>query len=210
MKVAVLGASGWVGSHVLAELQQRQLETVGLVRQPTDSIKGEVRVLDVMDASVDYETLLADVDIVISAVAARAENNHEIFAETANRLLAVLPSTQVKRLIWVGGAGSLEVAPGVPLVSVPDFPEEYKDEALGQSQALEVFRAFTGELEWTFVSPAAELVPGEKQSQYRTTTDQLLSDAEGRSWISVADFAYALVDEVVEGKYLNQRIGFAY
>ncbi|EJN6830092.1 NAD(P)H-binding protein, partial [Vibrio cidicii] len=121
-----------------------------------------------------------------------------------------LPNAGVKRLLWVGGAGSLEVAPGVQLVTVPDFPAEYKDEALAQSQALQVFRNSDSPLNWTFVSPAAEIFPGEKVGQFRVGGDQLLTDTQGHSKISVADFASAMLDELETAKHAKQRISVAY
>ncbi|MEO6973083.1 MAG: NAD(P)H-binding protein, partial [Rhodoferax sp.] len=121
-----------------------------------------------------------------------------------------LPLAGVPRLLWVGGAGSLEVAPGVQLVNTPNFPAAYKDEALGQGRALEVFRATTSPLNWTFFSPAALLQPGERTGQYRLGGDQLLADASGNSRISVADFAVAMLDELERNAYPRQRITAAY
>lgn len=112
--------------------------------------------------------------------------------------------------MWVGGAGSLEVAPNVALVTVPDFPEEYKAEALAQGEALKVFKESNSDVLWTFVSPAAEIFPGETTSQYRIGGDQLLTDAEGNSKISVSDYAIAMLDVLEGGEHINKRIGVAY
>ena len=112
--------------------------------------------------------------------------------------------------MWVGGAGSLEVASNVSLVTVPDFPEEYKNEALAQGEALEVLKKSKSEVNWTVVSPAAEIFSGEKLSTYRTGGDQPLTDEEGNSKISVSDYAIAMIDELEAGKFPRQRIGVAY
>lgn len=212
MKIAVLGATGWIGSHVVSEAESRGHEVVKLVRDSNkvSDVNNEVRQLDLNHTQIDFKSQLRDIDILVSAVAARSENNTRIFPDTAKRLLDALPNTQVKRLIWVGGAGSLEVAPGVPLVSVPDFPSEYKAEALAQGDALDIFRAQPPGVSWTFISPAAEIFPGEKLDQYRITSDALLTDADGNSRISVADYALALVDEIEQAKHQNQRMGVAY
>lgn len=212
MKIAVLGATGWIGSHVVSEAESRGHEVVKLVRDSNkvSDVNNEVRQLDLNHTEIDFKSQLRDIDILVSAVAARNENNTRIFPDTAKRLLDALPNTQVKRLIWVGGAGSLEVAPGVPLVSVPDFPSEYKAEALAQGDALDIFRAQPQGVSWTFISPAAEIFPGEKLGQYRITSDTLLTDADGNSRISVADYALALVDEIEQAKHQNQRMGVAY
>ncbi|EJL6400184.1 NAD(P)-dependent oxidoreductase [Vibrio navarrensis] len=211
MKVAVLGASGWIGSQIVEEAVTRGHQVIALVRNPS-AIKRqdvEVRQLDVL-AEQDFAQALQGVDTVIASIGGRAAGNHDMVERSAAKLLEQLPNAGVKRLLWVGGAGSLEVAPSVQLVTVPDFPAEYKDEALAQSQALQVFRNSDSPLNWTFVSPAAEIFPGEKLGQFRVGGDQLLTDVQGHSKISVADFASAMLDELETAKHAKQRISVAY
>ncbi|ENM5733628.1 NAD(P)-dependent oxidoreductase [Vibrio mimicus] len=212
MKVAILGASGWIGSHLLAEAKMRGHEVVAIVRDPSKvTLQGvTVHQLDILNPESDLKQAVQGVDAVVASIGGRAAGNHDMVAKTAQRLLHELPQAGVERLLWVGGAGSLEVAPGVKLVTVPDFPEEYKGEALAQGEALDVFRASESELNWTFVSPAAEIFPGDKQGQYRVGGDQLLTDSEGNSRISVADYAVALIDELEYAEHPRQRIGVAY
>lgn len=212
MKVAILGASGWIGSHLAAEAKMRGHEVVAVVRDPAKvTLKGvAVQQLDILNPESSLKSVLEGVDAVIASIGGRAAGNHEMVAKTAQRLLNELPQAGVARLLWVGGAGSLEVAPGVKLVTVPGFPEEYKGEALAQGEALEVFRASNSDVNWTFVSPAAEIFPGDKQGQYRVGGDQLLTDSEGNSRISVADYAVALIDELEYAENPRQRIGVAY
>lgn len=211
MKVAVLGASGWIGSQIVEEAVTRGHQVIALVRNPSaiERQDVEVRQLDVL-AEQDFAQALQGVDTVIASIGGRAAGNHDVVERSAAKLLEQLPNAGVKRLLWVGGAGSLEVAPGVQLVTVPDFPAEYKDEALAQSQALQVFRSSDSPLNWTFVSPAAEIFPGEKVGQFRVGGDQLLTDAQGHSKISVADFASAMLDELETAKHAKQRISVAY
>lgn len=211
MKVAVLGASGWIGSQIVEEAVTRGHQVIALVRNPSaiERQDVEVRQLDVL-AEQDFAQALQGVDTVIASIGGRAAGNHDVVERSAAKLLEQLPNAGVKRLLWVGGAGSLEVAPGVQLVTVPDFPAEYKDEALAQSQALQVFRNSDSPLNWTFVSPAAEIFPGEKLGQFRVGGDQLLTDAQGHSKISVADFASAMLDELETAKHAKQRISVAY
>lgn len=211
MKVAVLGASGWIGSQIVEEAVTRGHQVIALVRNPSaiERQDVEVRQLDVL-AEQDFAQALQGVDTVIASIGGRAAGNHDMVERSAAKLLEQLPNSGVKRLLWVGGAGSLEVAPGVQLVTVPDFPAEYKDEALAQSQALQVFRNSDSPLNWTFVSPAAEIFPGEKVGQFRVGGDQLLTDAQGHSKISVADFASAMLDELETAKHAKQRISVAY
>jgi len=212
MKIAVLGASGWIGNHIVNEAKARGHDVVALVRDTNklDDTDVEVRQFDLLDGWADLAKTTNDVDVVISAIGGRAAGNHEIVRNTAQKLLAELPAVGVNRLLWVGGAGSLEVAPGVELVTVPEFPAEYKDEAVAMGEALEVFRSTSSELNWTFISPAAEIFPGEKQAPYRIGGEQLLVDDQGASRISVSDYAVAMIDELEAGNYPNQRIGVAY
>lgn len=116
----------------------------------------------------------------------------------------------MKRLVVVGGAGSLEVAPGVALLDAPGFPEEYRAEAIEGRDSLEVYRAEANGLDWTFVSPAIVIQPGERTGQYRTTLDQLLTDEQGNSVISYDDFAVALLDELEHPRHAGRRFGVAY
>ncbi|MEO3736445.1 NAD(P)-dependent oxidoreductase [Shewanella baltica] len=210
MKIAILGATGWIGGSILKEALSRGHQVTALVRDPS-----KLSVSDVVVHAVDLEQPLvaqtfADVDVVIASVGGRAQQNHGLVASTVQHLLNVLPNAKVPRLLWVGGAGSLEVAPGVTLVSSPDFPAAYKDEALAQGEALQVFRAAQTAINWTFVSPAAEIYPGESEGPYRLGGDSFFTDANGRSRISVTDYAKAMLDEAEQGTHANQRISVAY
>ncbi|ABN60136.1 NAD(P)-dependent oxidoreductase [Shewanella baltica] len=210
MKIAILGATGWIGGAILKEALSRGHQVTALVRDPS-----KLSATDVAVHAVDLEQPLvaqtfAGVDVVIAAVGGRAQQNHDLVASTVQHLLDVLPNAKVPRLLWVGGAGSLEVAPGVTLVSSPDFPAAYKDEALAQGEALQVFRAAQTAINWTFVSPAAEIYPGESEGPYRLGGDSFFTDANGRSRISVTDYAKAMLDEAEQGTHANQRISVAY
>ncbi|MDN3682798.1 NAD(P)-dependent oxidoreductase [Vibrio tapetis subsp. quintayensis] len=212
MKIAVLGASGWIGSHIAQEAKSRGHDVIAVVRDASrvETSGVEVRPYDLQDDTDNLSATLSGVDAVIAAIGGRALGNHDIVKSTATKLLATLPGVGIERLLWVGGAGSLEVAPNVPLVTVPDFPEEYKNEALAQSEALDVFKQSDSELNWTFVSPAADIFPGDKLSTYRTGGEQLLTDENGDSKISVSDYAIAMIDELEAGQFPRQRIGVAY
>lgn len=211
MKLAILGASGWIGSTITAEAISRGHEVIGLARDlsklPTQITQQKAFDLQNDD---DLKNAIAGADALIVSISGRAKGNHEIVAATAQKILAELPNTDVSRLIWVGGAGSLEVAPGVTLLSVPEFPEDYKGEAIAQGEALTVFKDSHSKIDWTFVSPAAEIFPGERSGDYRVGGDQLVSDAEGNSKISVQDYAVGFMDEVESGAHPQQRIGLAY
>jgi uncharacterized protein len=131
----------------------------------------------------------------------------------ADAIALVLPAAQldilIKWLLVVGGAGSLEVAPGVQLVDTPDFPEAYKPEALAGRDFLNVLRG-EQELDWTFLSPSALFVPGERTGKFRLGTERLLVGSGGESRISMEDYAIALVDELETPRHSRQRFTVGY
>ncbi|MCJ0762783.1 NAD(P)-dependent oxidoreductase [Variovorax terrae] len=210
MNVFIFGASGTVGSALVQEALRRGHQVTAAARNATGLTAAGVKAVQA-DATSEPEVraAVAGHDAVIAAVSGR-KSGHDTVPAIARNLLSALPAAGVNRLLWVGGAGSLEVAPGVRLVDTPNFPEAYKDEALGQGRALDVFRASASPLNWTCVSPAALLAPGERTGQYRTGGDQLLVDAEGNSRISVADFAVAMIDEMERNAHPRTRITVAY
>ena len=128
----------------------------------------------------------------------------------ANRALAEgIRASGVKRLVVVGGAGSLEVAPGQDLVDQPDFPDLYKAESLAQRDALDFYRTVS-DIDWTYISPAALIEPGERTGTFRLGGDQLLADADGNSRITAEDYAIAFVDELEGDAHPQARITVAY
>lgn len=211
MKLAILGATGWIGSTITAEALSRGHEIIGLARD-INKLPEEITAKRSYDIQGDnaLKDAIAGADALIVTIGGRALGNHEIVAATAQKILTELADTDINQLIWVGGAGSLEVAPGVALLSAPGFPEEYKAEAIAQGEALAVFKNSNTSVNWHYVSPAAEIFPGEKSGHYRVGGDQLLTDAEGNSKISVQDYASGLLDEVESNAHPQQRIGLAY
>ena len=115
----------------------------------------------------------------------------------------------MKRLLFVGGAGSLEVKPGVQSVDLPGFPTEYKQGALATREALNILRQETS-LDWSFLSPSADLSPGQRTGKFRLGTDLLLTDAKGESRISVEDYAIAMIDEMEKPKHIRRRFTVGY
>ncbi len=155
-------------------------------------------------------SVVAGHDAVVAAIGGRRGGNHQIVPAAACALLTGLPKAGVERLLWVGGGGSLEVAPGIRVVDTPKFPIERKAEALAQVEALNVFRSSTGDVQWSYLSPPAIIEPGQRTGRYRTGGDQLLTDERSVSRISVEDYAVALVDEVERPTHVRQRFTVAY
>jgi uncharacterized protein len=152
-------------------------------------------------------------DAVVNAISPRPSSyglSAPSMTDAAQAFIVGLPEAGVKRLIVVGGAGSLEVAPGLALVDTPDFPEVYKSESLAGREALRVYRNEASGLDWTYISPAVTIGPGERTGKYRTTDDQLLVDDQGNSFISFEDYAVAVVDELERPQHVGRRFGVAY
>jgi len=213
MKIALFGATGHIGQSILDEALSRGYEVVAVVRDPSrlaqrnDKLK--VVTGDVAQPASWLEAVRG-VDAVVASLSARRDGNPDSVPANALVLLDNLPKAGLKRLLWVGGAASLEVAPGVRVIDDPNFPPAWKPEAVAQSTALEVFRASKTDVDWTYISPAALLQDGERTGKYRVGGDQLLVDAKGESRISVADYAVALLDRVEQHDALRQRITVAY
>lgn len=202
MKIVVLGASGRAGSEITRELAARGHTVTALARKPEaiPALDGVTPVAaDASDAAA-LAPLLQGADAVISAL------HFDIPAET---LLSAVRAAGVPRLLVTGGAASLEVAPGVRLIDTPEFPEEFKPYALPGLTALEVLRGVS-DVDWTFFSPAAFIEEGPRLGRFRTGGDQLLTDANGDSRISFADYAIAMVDELEQPKHSRARFTAAY
>jgi len=149
----------------------------------------------------------AGADVVVSAYGP-GPAKPELLLDATRSLIAGVEASGVKRLIAVGGAGTLEVAPGMKLVDTPDFPPEWKTIAIAHGEALELLRA--SKLDWTSVSPAAYIHPGERTGYYRTATDQLIVNDKGQSEISAEDYAIAIADEVEKPKHIRARFTAAW
>lgn len=216
-KIAIVGATGFVGSAVVKEALDRGYRVTALARNPEKLNLQHERLITVK-ADVFNVDELAEVlkghDAVISTYNP-GWTNPNIYADYLKGSRAVqegVKKSGVQRFVVVGGAGSLYVAPGVQLIDTPEFPAEYKPGALAAREYLEVIKQ-EDRLDWTFVSPAIEMHPGtsgERRGTYRTDTDSPVFDTEGRSVLSVEDLAVAIVDEVEEGRYVRQRFTAAY
>jgi uncharacterized protein len=203
MKIAVIGASGNAGSRIVAELARRGHAITAIARSP-EKIAPQPGVTptrgDVMDQG-SLTRLLAGHDAAVSSV-------HFLDFDPV-KLIGAVKDSKVGRYLVVGGAGSLEVAPGVRLVTTPGFPVAYKAEAEKGAAFLDLLAGET-QLNWTFLSPQALFTAGERTGKFRLGTDQLLTAADGKSWISFEDFAVALADEIERPAHIRKRFTVGY
>ena len=202
MKVALIGATGMIGSRLLAELNRRGHEVTAIVRHPEKvpaSPKVTAKAGDVFDEK-GLAELLKGHDAAISSV--------HYTASDPKKLLVAVKASGVPRYLVVGGAGSLEVAPGVKLIETPQFPPQYKAEAQAGGDFLDLLRKETA-LDWTFLSPSAIIAPGERTGKFRLGGDQLLTHDKGSN-ISAEDYAIAMVDELEKHAHSRKRFTVGY
>ncbi|MDP4210300.1 MAG: NAD(P)-dependent oxidoreductase [Bacteroidota bacterium] len=214
MKIAIIGASGYVGSEILNEALSRGHQVTAMVRNPekitVKHAKLTVVKSDVFNEVETTKTLVGH-DVVVSSYNPGWQNPN-IYADFLKGSETILNSAKksgVSRLLVIGGAGSLEIAPGVQLVDTPEFPAEYKQGALAARDFLNILRKESS-FAWTFLSPAILLVPGERTGSYRAGTDTPVFNANGESKITVADMAIAIVDELENPKYIKKRFTVGY
>ncbi|MFT3721699.1 NAD(P)-dependent oxidoreductase [Pseudorhodoferax sp.] len=212
MNIAIIGASGFIGSALLAEALARGHRVTGLVRNPERLAAHPqltARRCDVYDAK-DLAAQLRGYDAVLVSLRGQGANDvGEHYMQGFRAILQAARDANVKRLLVVGGGGSLEVAPGLELLDAPNFPEEYRGPAEGPREALKLLRTETV-LDWTMLCPGAVIEPGERTGKFRLGTDQLLVDEAGESRISVQDFALAMIDELERPAHSRKRFTVGY
>jgi len=202
--IAILGITGRAGSRIATELLQRGHTVTGIARNIAGVAAREGLTLKAGDATKAdaLAPLLHGHDAVVSAT--RFDGGSD-----AATLIAAAKQAGVPRMLVVGGAGSLEVAPGLAVVDTPNFPAAYKAEALAGRTFLDALRG-EKELDWTFISPSALFEPGERTGKFRIGGDQLLADAAGASRITMEDYAIALVDEIESPQHSRRRFTVGY
>lgn len=213
MKVALIGATGFVGSALLKEVLDRGHEVTAIVRDPDKVSPRERLVVIGVDVN-DTDRLAASIhglDALISAFNPgwKNPNLYQDQVRGTASIIAAVKKAGVPRVLWVGGAGGLETASGTRLVDNPDFPDWVRPGSLATIDALEQLRR-DPQLDWTFLSPAAEMRPGTRTGKFRLGGDRLLVDANGQSRTSVEDFAVAMIDELERTAHSRQRFTLAY
>ncbi len=213
MKIALIGATGFVGSAILREALERGHEVTAIVRHP-EKIKPQAKLRpqkgDVNNAD-EVACLVAGHDAVISAFNPGWSDPdiYNLQVKGTQAIISGVKKAGINRLLFVGGAGSLEVKPGVQSVDTPEFPKDWKQGSLATREALNLLRKEPS-LDWSFLAPSADLSPGQRTGKFRLGTDQLLKDANGQSRISVEDYAMAMIDEVENPGHIRQRFTVGY
>lgn len=213
MHIALIGATGFVGSAVLDELLQRGHRVTVLARSPGKLAAREGLTVVPGDAqnAAEVAQAAADHDAVVSAYNPgwTVPDLHDQFLAGTRAIIDGTKQAGVRRLLVVGGAGSLFVAPGVQLVDTPEFPAEWKQGALAAREALNWVRT-ENTLDWTFLSPPILLAPGERTGKYRLGTEAPLMNGDQPGGISVTDLAVAIVDELETPRHVQQRFTVAH
>lgn len=208
LNIALFGATGMIGSRIAAEAVRRGHRVTALSRHPGAAGDGiTAKAADLFDAA-SIAAALPGHDVVASAYSPKQDDPAKIVA-AAKALVESTRQAGVKRLVVVGGAGSLEVAPGKQLVDTEGFPDAYKAVALAHRDALDYLET-VGDLDWTFFAPAALIAPGERTGTFRTGVGKLIVDAEGNSRISAEDYAVAFVDALEQNGFVREIATVAY
>jgi putative NADH-flavin reductase len=209
MNVTLFGATGKAGLRILKELLARGHQVTAIVRDPAKLPPQPgltVRKGDLSDVAQVAESVRGT-EAVVSAYGPGLNSPGDLVGAT-ERLVASLKQGGVPRLLMVGGAGSLEVAPGVQLIDSGYLPEEWKPIALAHRDALEILKA--SDLDWTSLCPAGYFEPGERTGVFRLGKDNLVANEKGESRISMEDYAIAMVDELEKHAHSRQRFSVGY
>lgn len=222
MKIALIGATGTIGKKIAEEALLRGHDVTAIVRNESRlavedetgggtvkkgkrgqlrTVAGDILVPDSIARAVEGH------DVVISAYGPCFGEEDEM-QEATRSLIEGTKRGGVHRLIAVGGAGGLEVAPGVRLMDTAEFPEEILPLARAHGEALAIY--METDLDWTVLSPAAVIEPGKRTGQFRIGLDRLITDERDQSRISIEDYAAALLDEAEDPQFIRARFTVAY
>ena len=211
MNIALIGASGFIGSALRKEALERGHRVTALVGNPSriePAPNLDVRRIDVLDTTALVEAIEGQ-DAVISAFSGHAQQDvRTAYVKGITSIIAAAKRAK-RRLLVVGGAGSLEASPGKQVVDDPAFPAQWKGSAEGARDALNLLRG-ERDLDWTMLSPSALISPGPRTGKYRLGTDQLLVGPNGKSEISTGDYAKAMIDELEKPAHSRRRFTVGY
>ena len=216
MKIAVIGATGFVGKSITNELTNRNHSVTGIARNvtPADQPNLTMVSVDILNSNELAETLKGN-DVVVSAFNAGWENPnlYNDFIAGSKAIQEAVKLAGVERYIVIGGAGSLYVAENLQAVDTPDFPKEFHAGATAARDYLNLLKEEENELDWVFFSPAFEMHQGittGRTGKYRLGKDTPVFDENNRSVLSVEDLAVVIADEVEQPKHHKTRFTAAY
>lgn len=212
MKIAIIGASGFIGSAITAEALARGHTVTAIVSRPQRMAQQSgltILGVDVNDTAALAKQIRGH-ELVISAFSGHAQSDiATYYLNGFSSILNAVNDAGVQRFLVVGGAASLLLPDGSMLLNSPDFPAEYRATAEGAYAALQLLRDIN-DIDWSYLSPAAEIFPGDKTAKFRVGQDHLLLDANGASKISTGDYAAAMLDEAEQPTHIRQRFSVAY
>ncbi|SEA27420.1 hypothetical protein SAMN05192529_11249 [Arachidicoccus rhizosphaerae] len=212
MKVVVIGATGFVGKAILKEASDKGLTVTAIARDVTmaPALPNVTAVAADVNKTEELTAIFKDQDAIISAYNAgwANPNIYDDFIKGSKAIQAAAKAAGVKRLLVIGGAGSLYIGEN-QLVDSDEFPKEWKPGATAARDYLSSLRQ-EKELDWTFLSPAIELVPGERTGVFRLGLENPVFDEAGKSKISVEDLAVAVVGEILQPQHIQKRFTLGY
>lgn len=216
MSIVVFGASGNIGGNIRKEALSRGLRVTAVTN--SSALEAEPNLTALTADLADTEAVAKIVsghDAVISAYSPglrkyTADEAAELIRRAHESLFEGVKLGGVKRIILVGGVGSLEASPGVDVVDSDFYPADHKAHTLRNREIVRALKRGEYDLDWTYVSPPLEIKAGERTGKFRLGEDQLLRDADGNSRISEADFAVAILDELEQGRFVRRRFTAAY
>jgi len=212
MKIALVGATGNIGREITRQALARGHQVTAIVRRDSDlptELDGAQLAVAALDDTDALAAVIAGHDVLASAFGPRPGDDPATVTTVTAELVKAARQAGVPRFLMVGGAGTLEVAPGVQLVDTDGFPDAYKPVALAAREAFNLLQK-VDDLDWTFYSPAAEIGPGPQKGGFRTQARQFLVGADGHSRISYADYADAFVSEIEKPQYVRTIATVAY
>ncbi len=212
MKLFLIGGTGNIGSSILAEARSRGHDVTVLSRDP-GKVKAQPHVTavkgDIMDSDGLAQAIKGSDAVINSFGPGIGPDAYDSYIKSADSLIGAARKAGVKRVLWVGGAASLETKPGVQLLDSLQLPPPIKRALEGMREVLYKLRK-VDDLDWTFFSPAGDIGPGPRTGKFRLGGDNLVVDAEGKSRISRDDYAVAMIDEVEQSKHIKKRFTVAY
>jgi putative NADH-flavin reductase len=214
MKILLIGATGNIGQRILKEALRKRYKVTAVQRHP-EKLNTRHALLTIVKGDLlnedELPSLINGYDVIISAISATGLSTPEEFKRANDNLIAALKPHPKRRLIVVGGAGNTEIAPGLRVVDSPmmeSLPDEWKPDIYAHKYVLDHYKEST--VNWTYFSPAKDIYPGERTSNYQIGNGNMIIDDNGNSKISIEDYAAALIDEIENKQFVKHQMSIGY